>query len=139
MARPQKNRNVCNPPPMKGYKPYGLLMCKEKSIRLSFEEFESIKLVSYDMLSQDEAAQKMNVSRPTLTRIYNKALKTIAEAFVEGKTIEIAGGNYLLDQDWYRCKKCYKLIQGMKNHIKCKACPCYDKSELISLNQPEYE
>jgi predicted DNA-binding protein (UPF0251 family) len=139
MSRPQKNRKVCNPPPMKGYKPYGLPLCKSASIRLSFEQYESIKLVCYEMLSQDEAAQKMDVSRPTLTRIYNKALKTIAKAFVEGKAIEIEGGNYLLEEDWYRCKKCYKLIQGLENHIKCKTCPCYSKNELISLNQSEYE
>jgi uncharacterized protein len=39
----------------------------------------------------------MSVSRPTITRIYNKALKQIAIAFVDGKAIEIEGGNYLLD------------------------------------------
>jgi predicted DNA-binding protein (UPF0251 family) len=36
----------------------------------------------------------MAVSRPTLTRIYEKARRTIAEAFVDGKAIFIAGGVY---------------------------------------------
>ena len=35
----------------------------------------------------------MNVSRPTLTRIYAKARKTVAEAFVEGKSLVIEGGS----------------------------------------------
>ena len=137
MARPQKNRKICKPPKMKGFKPYGLPMCKVEDLKLTYEEYESIRLVSYDMLSQDKAAEQMNVSRPTLTRIYNKAIKNIAKAFVEGKAIEIEGGNYQLEKDWYRCKKCYKLIQGIDNHIKCENCLLYGESELINLNQSE--
>jgi len=43
---------------------------------------KSFKLVDYDLNSQDKAAELMNVSRPTFTRIYNRALKTIIKAFV---------------------------------------------------------
>jgi len=134
MARPQKNRKICNPPKMKGFKPYGLPMCKVESLKLTYEEYESIRLVDYDMLPQDKAAEQMKVSRPTLTRIYNKAIKIIAKAFVEGKAIEIEGGNYQLEKDWYRCKKCHKLIQGINNHIKCENCLLYSENELINLN-----
>jgi len=137
MARPQKNRKVCNPPKMQGFKPYGIPLCKTESIRLKFEEYESIRLVNYEMLPQDKAAEQMNVSRPTLTRIYNKALKIIAQAFVEGKAIDIEGGNYQFEQDWFKCKKCHKLIQGINNHIKCENCILYSESELINLNQSE--
>jgi len=135
MARPQKNRKICNPPKMKGFKPYGYPLCKIETIRLSVEEYESIKLVNYNTLSQVQAAEQMNISRPTLTRIYNKAIKTIAKAFIEGKAIEIEGGNYQLEQDWYRCKKCHKLIQGIENHIKCKNCLIFSENELVNLNQ----
>ena len=76
MARPQKSRKICNPPKMKGFKPFGMPLCKIEKITLKYEEFESIKLVDYDMLSQDEAAEHMEISRPTFTRIYNKAIKT---------------------------------------------------------------
>jgi uncharacterized protein len=135
MSRPQKSRKVFNPPKMKGFKPFGLPLCESESVKLSFEEFESIKLISYDQLSQEQAAEQMDVSRPTITRIYNKALKTIAKAFVEGLAIEIEGGNYIFDKDWFRCKKCYKLIDGIENHVKCKNCKLYSENELISLNQ----
>jgi len=135
MARPQKNRKICNPPKMGGFKPFGIPLCKIGTIKLTFEEYESIRLVNYDMLPHEKAAAQMNVSRPTLTRIYNKALKTIAIGFIEGKTIEIDGGNYLLEDEWYKCKKCYKLIQGTNNHVKCKNCMLYNESELINLNQ----
>jgi len=122
---------------MQGFKPYGIPLCKAESIRLKFEEYESIRLVNYEMLPQDKAAEQMNVSRPTLTRIYNKALKIIAKAFVEGKAIDIEGGNYQFEQEWFKCKKCHKLIQGINNHIKCENCLLYSEIELINLNQSE--
>jgi len=120
---------------MKGFKPYGLPACKIEKVIIKMEEYESIKLIDYDLLSQDKAAEQMNVSRPTFTRIYNSALKTIAKAFVEGKSIEIEGGSYQLDSDWYRCVKCFKLINGLENHSKCKNCCNYGDNELIKLNQ----
>ena len=135
MSRPQKNRRVCNPPKMTGFKPFGMPVCEIEQVTLKIEEYESIKLIDYDMHSQDEAAEMMNVSRPTFTRIYNRALKTIIKAFVEGKAILIKGGNYRFDKDWFRCNKCYKLIEGLQNHTKCKDCKLFWTGELISLNQ----
>jgi uncharacterized protein len=134
MARPHKSRKISNPPKMKGFKPYGMPMCKIDPVVLKLEEYESIRLVNYDNLPQDQAAEHMNVSRPTFTRIYNKALKQIAKSFVEGKAIEIEGGNYLLEKDWYRCKKCHKLIEGLENHFKCKDCKVYGINELLKIN-----
>jgi uncharacterized protein len=133
MARPTKGRKICNPPKMKGFKPYGMPKCKIESVVIKFEEFESIRLVNYDGLPQDKAAEQMSISRPTFTRIYNKALKQIAKSFVEVKAIEIEGGNYLFEKDWYRCKKCYKLIEGLESHIRCKDCIVYGEKELIKL------
>ncbi len=134
MSRPHKTRQINNPPRMKGFRPYGMSSCMKVSVRLKYEEYESIRLVNYEMLSQDDAAKQMNISRPTFTRIYNKALKIIAKSFVEGKAIEIEGGDYQFDKEWYRCKKCYKLIEGLENHLKCKDCTLYGENELIKLN-----
>lgn len=120
MARPEKNRKISQPPIMKGFKPYGIPRCKVEAVQLTFEEYESIRLVSYEMLPQKEAAVHMNVSRPTLTRIYNKALKNISKAFIEGKSIEIEGGNYEFDKDWSRCKNCHNLIEGEHHKATCK-------------------
>ena len=135
MARPQKSRKVCIPPKMLGFKPFGIAVRDTVQIVLQNDEYETIKLVIYDNLSQDVAAERMEVSRPTLTRIYNSALSKIAIAFIEGKSILIEGGNFEFDKDWYRCKKCHKLIDGIENHIKCENCPFYSVDELISLNR----
>lgn len=129
MARPEKYRKILQPPIMKGFKPYGIPHCKVNSIQLTLEEYESIRLVNYEMLQQKEAAVLMNVSRPTLTRIYNKALKTITKAFVEGKAIEIEGGNYEFDKEWYRCKKCHNLVEGEHKQVICKTKKDFCKRE----------
>ncbi len=135
MPRPVRNRKICNPPKMNGFKPFGMPLCKAKSIELQYDEFEGFKLVEYENLSQDEAALKMDISRPTLTRIYNSALKKIAKAFVEGLVIEIDGGNIEFDKEWYKCSKCFKLIEGLENHIKCKNCTVFGNEELLNLNK----
>jgi predicted DNA-binding protein (UPF0251 family) len=119
---------------MGGFKPFGMPACKIETIQLTFEEYESIKLVNYDMMDQDRAALQMNVSRPTFTRIYNKALKVITNAFVEAKAIVIEGGNYQLDAEWFRCRKCHKLIEGLENHKKCEDCEMFGNNELICLS-----
>jgi uncharacterized protein len=135
MARPEKRRRLCDPPKMMGFKPFGIKSCEKEPVILKYEEFDSIRLINYEGYSQDDAALHMNVSRPTFTRIYNRALKGIARSFVEGRFIEIEGGQYMFEKDWYRCKKCYKLIEGLENHSRCNGCHCFSENELISLNK----
>jgi predicted DNA-binding protein (UPF0251 family) len=120
---------------MSGFKPFGMLMCEIKSVKLQFDEFESIKLVDYDNLPQDLAAEKMDISRPTFTRIYNSAIKIIAKAFVEGLAIEIEGGNVEFEKEWFKCNKCFKLIDGIENHKKCTDCESFGIAELTNINE----
>ncbi len=86
-------------------------------------------------MNQDQAAGQMNVSRPTLTRIYEKGRKTIAQALVEGKMITIEGGNVRFDRQWFRCKRCFKLIDGLENHVRCKDCKNFSNDELSAINE----
>ena len=133
MPRPTRSRKMCIPPKMLGFMPYGMQKCKMQTETLLFEEYESIKLLDYELLNQEQAAEKMNVSQPTLTRIYEKARRTIAKALVEGKAIEITGGNVEFEQEWFKCKRCHKLVEGLENHVKCKDCPSFDGSELVRI------
>jgi len=119
---------------MAGFRPFGIPLCKMESIQLHYDEYESIKLVNHEDLPQELAAEKMNVSRPTLTRIHNSAIKKIAKAFVEGLAIEIEGGNVEFEKEWYKCNKCFKIIEGLENHTQCKDCKTYGIKELIKIN-----
>lgn len=135
MPRPKKKRKINNPPKMHGFKPFGIAFCDTEHIIMQYDEYETVKLVIYDNLPQDEAADRMAVSRPTLTRIYNSALKKIARGFVEGKSIIIKGGDFEFEKDWYKCKRCFKLITSIKNETKCGNCPAHDTDELVNLNE----
>ena len=97
MPRPKRRRMMATPPAVEGFRPFGVPITDIEPIELLFEEYESIKLTDYEGLTQEQAAERMNVSRPTLTRIYEKARKTIAQSFVEGKAIIIKGGDFHSD------------------------------------------
>jgi uncharacterized protein len=135
MSRPIRNRKILNPPKMAGFKPFGMPLSELGSVKLQFDEYESINLVNYQNLQQEVAAEKMDISRPTFTRVYNRALKKIARAFVECLAIEIEGGNVEFQKQWYKCKKCFKLIDGLENHIKCKGCNSFGNNELEYINE----
>ena len=102
-----------------------------------YDEYEAIRLLDYEGMNQDQAAVQMNVSRPTMTRIYEKARKTIAQALVEGKMIVIEGGNVQFEKQWFRCKRCFKLIGGLENHVRCKDCKTFSNEELMPINSEE--
>ncbi|MDD3489861.1 MAG: DUF134 domain-containing protein [Paludibacter sp.] len=133
MSRPKQFRKIVSPPLMTGFKPFGIPRAQLEEVVLHYDEYEVVRLLDYEGLMQEQAAEKMNVSRPTLTRIYESARKTIAKAFVEGKMIVIEGGNVDFGRQWFRCRKCHKLVDGVENHIPCKNCVSFGNEELTPL------
>ncbi|MDD3877171.1 MAG: DUF134 domain-containing protein [Bacteroidales bacterium] len=134
MARPYKCRKISNPPKMRGFDPVGMVATELEPLILKMEEFESLRLLNFENLSQDDAACQMGVSRPTLTRIYNNTLKKLAYAFVQGTTIFIEGGHFKFEKDWCKCKKCFRIFESAINHKPCVGCTDFGDDELISLN-----
>jgi len=117
-----RSRKIGMPPRMEGFKPFGIPMRSLESVELLYEEFEAIRLADYENLTQEMAALKMNISRPTFTRLYDKARKKVAKAFVEGKAIMISGGSYLTEQEWYRCNDCHVTTVSDQPVIHCWNC-----------------
>jgi uncharacterized protein len=122
MPRPKRKRIVTHPPLMEGFKPFGVPISDIEPVIMFFEEYEALRLLDYIGLTQLEAAREMAVSRPTLTRIYEKARRTIAKAFVEGKAIFIEGGDYHTDDFWYRCETCHMLLISEQEILSCSYC-----------------
>jgi predicted DNA-binding protein (UPF0251 family) len=137
MPRPKQNRSISIPPIMQGYKPFGILKSSLESVKLLYDEYEAIRLLDYLGMNQEQAAEQMKVSRPTLTRIYENARKTIAEAFVKGKMILIEGGEVSFDKRWFRCRRCFKLVAGLENHTRCRNCNSFSNEELMPINEKE--
>lgn len=57
------------------------------------DEYEAIRIIDYEGLSQEQCALQMNVARTTGQLIYNTAKHKIAEALVKGMSIRIDGGH----------------------------------------------
>jgi len=59
---------------------------------MSLDEFEALRLADLDGLYQEQAAEQMNVSRTTFSRIVVSARRKMADALVHGKALRIEGG-----------------------------------------------
>lgn len=95
MARPRKWRKVCSLPYSNKFGPLESPKDSEV-ITMMVDEYESIRLIDLESLTQEECAQKMNIARTTVQRIYSEARKKIAESLIEGKVLLIEGGDYKL-------------------------------------------
>lgn len=97
MARPHKERRIQQLPPITHYKPVGIPMRELDEISITFEEMEALRLVDGEQMDMGEAAENMDVSRPTLHRIVNKARHKMATALWQGKALLIEGGSFRLE------------------------------------------
>lgn len=103
MARPVKLRCVAQLPAITFFKPVGIPASLLRPVQLSVEEVEAIRLKDLEGLEQEQCAEKMHVSRPTFHRILESARKKLADALINGKVIQIEGGNFELAQRRFRC------------------------------------
>lgn len=94
MARPTKDRRVCFFPEVLEFSPKGEE--KGKPIVLTLDEFEAMRLIDREGLSQEECGAQLCVSRTTVQKIYESARKKIADALVLGYTLKIEGGDFSL-------------------------------------------
>lgn len=93
-----------------------------EQVILSVDEFEAIRLIDHEKKTHEQCGAQMNISRTTVTEIYERARAKLADCIVNGKTLRIAGGNYeLCDGSAWQCcgKRCSK-----RNH------PAPDGAEL---------
>lgn len=122
--RPKNIRKVENSPLIAGLKPIGMKRSGSKVVLLHFEEYESIRLCDYEMLTHQEACQLMGVSRPTFSRIYSSARQKIAQALVQGLTILIDGGSAYTDSEWFTCLSCGGGFNTVRPSVKGAALSC---------------
>ncbi len=111
MPRPRKNRMVCHYPQSLSFLPSEA--AEEKApVILSVDEYETLRLIDREGLSQEECGQRMGVARTTVQLIYTSARKKLADMLVEGRPLHIEGGDYRLCNGSEDCgqKHCYKQI-----------------------------
>ena len=96
MPRPKLCRRICGYPDYWSFAPEDSE--PDETIPLMLDEFETIRLIDHQKLTQEECAAAMGVSRATITSIYESARYKVADAMVNGKRIRITGGTYRMDE-----------------------------------------
>ena len=125
MARPEKKRNVLAPPAFSTFKPAGIRMNKLDSVSLTLDEYEALRLADYAGLEHSDAAAKMEISRPTFTRLIAKARQKLSQLIIEGKVLQIEGGSVHFSRNTLLCLDCQEAYSGeLTDHDKytCPSC-----------------
>ena len=71
MARPRRCRRVCSEPDYSSFMPDGI-PCSE-TVTLAVDEYEVIRLIDLEKLTHEQCAKRMDISRTTVTEIYESA------------------------------------------------------------------
>ncbi|MBN2795263.1 MAG: DUF134 domain-containing protein [Clostridia bacterium] len=93
MGRPKKRKRVCSVPKDKLFGP----LCHNddtKVVVMTIEEYETIRLIDHNNLTQEQCCQHMNIARTSVQRLYDDARKKIADALINDKVISVSGGEY---------------------------------------------
>ena len=90
MARPLRCRRIGKQPVYRSFVPEDAEALD--TVYLTVDEFEAFRLLDDEGLNQEACAERMNISRTTVTAIYESARHKIADALVNGKRLLIKGG-----------------------------------------------
>ena len=91
MPRPFRCRRIERLPVYRSFSPDDIQATE--SVMMSVDEFEALRLLDDEGLTQEACALKMNIARTTVTAIYDSARKKVADALVNGKRLLISGGH----------------------------------------------
>jgi predicted DNA-binding protein (UPF0251 family) len=107
MPRPFCCRRVGGEPPSQFFKPGGVPLTSLEVVTLTLDEYEAVRLADLEGLYQEDAAQRMGISRPTFGRVAESAHRKIADALVHAKALEIKGGEIeMVNQREFQCSDC---------------------------------
>ena len=92
MPRPCCLRHIDVNPCAVYFKPAGIPVHMLAEVVLTLDELESLRLADLNGLYQEQAAEKMKISRPTFSRVIEQARRKVADALIHGKALRLEGG-----------------------------------------------
>jgi len=90
MPRPVRCRRVERLPVYRSFSPDDINT--DESVLMTVDEYEALRLLDVEGLTQEACASRMNIARTTVTAIYDSARKKVADVLVHGKRLLITGG-----------------------------------------------
>lgn len=107
MPRPPCCRRISGSPIATVFNPAGVPARELEAVVLALDELEALRLTDLEGLYQEQAAERMGVSRATLGRILESARRKVAQALVLGRAIRIEGGPVCIEgAPMVRCETC---------------------------------
>ena len=139
MPRPPKKRYVKHRPRISKFAPmiHNKVPNNLNKISLTLDQLEALRLADLEGLSQEEAARMMNVSRQTFGRIVEQAREVVANALINGKSIEIVSDEHIeIIERNLKCIECgHEWEQdGILYHDKI-LCPECSSMEVIKMRR----
>ena len=136
MPRPCKRRRVCARPARTCFGPIdregdlaGMF------VSMTLDEYECIRLMDLEGLTQEQCAEQMEVARTTVQAIYQEARRKLARCLVQGLELQIGGGSYTLCREGGRCRRrhCREIPQGprMEGDKTMKIGVTYENGEIF--------
>ncbi len=137
MPRPTKCRRICRFPQTVEFNPQNAVT--KAPIILTVDEYEAIRLIDKEGLSQEQCSERMLIARTTVQKIYECARKKIADFLVEGRSLKIKGGEYRLCSGWEpRCEQSncvkqqlQKIYQKEKGENTMRIAVTYENGEIF--------
>lgn len=125
MPRPRKWRKVCTMPRCTNFGPENNQ--HGGPVKMTVDEYETIRLIDLEGLTQEQCAAQMEVARTTAQAIYASARKKLAECIVNGLALVIEGGEYRICEHRDGCcgrgchrRHCDRQYKEMQNGEEAK-------------------
>lgn len=102
MGRECKKRRILNIPKCCKFYPCNILnngLENEKNyeeVILSIDEYETIRCIDIERMTQEECSKHMGVARTTVQAIYENARYKVADFLVNQKILKINGGEFFV-------------------------------------------
>ena len=134
MREPYRKRRIHQPPGFKNFKPSGIPRNRLKTVTLTVDEHEAIRLADYEGMEHLKASERMAISRPTFTRLIEKARNKLARAIVDGMELVVEGGNIEFQNTLRRCRECgdEQLSPSDLNIEDCPECGSDDVEDMAN-------
>ncbi|MFW6235512.1 MAG: DUF134 domain-containing protein [Desulfovibrionales bacterium] len=117
MARPKKCRRITAVPEVRFFKPQGIPLRELSEVYLSLEGAEALRLIDLEGLNQQQASERMNISRHTFGRLLSQARKVVTGALIYVFALRIDGGDFIVAgrEPYPRCRRKHLSVQTEQN------------------------